>query len=59
MLHIVGYGNVKCEICEIVQLSQNKTKGASMLASPGDNHGLIYLHICLPGDKGLMYILVY
>ena len=59
MLHIVGYGNVQCEICEIAQLSQNKTKGTSIMASPGDNHGLIYIHIYPPGDKGLMYILVY
>ena len=25
----------------------------------GDNHGLIYIHIYPPGDKGLMYKLVY
>ena len=48
-------GNVQCEICEIVQLSQNKIKCNSIMASPG----LIYIHIYPPGDKGLMYILVY
>ena len=48
-------GHVQCEICEIVQLSQNKTKCNSIMASPG----LIYIHIYPPGDKGLMYILVY
>ena len=47
-------GNVQCEICEIVQLSQNKIKCNSIMASPG----LIYIHIYPPGDKGLMYILV-
>ena len=50
---------MQCEICEIVQLSQNKTKGTSIMASHGDNHVLIYIHIYPPGDKGLMYILVY
>ena len=34
-------GNVQCEICEIVQLSQNKIKCNSIMASPG----LIYMHI--------------
>ena len=48
-------GNVQCEICEIVQLSQNKMKCNSIMASPG----LIYIHIYPPGDRGLMYILVY
>ena len=48
-------GHVQCEICEIVQLSQNKPKCNSIMASPG----LIYIHIYPPGDKGLMYILVY
>ena len=48
-------GNVQCEICEIVQLSQNKIKCNSIMASPG----LIYMHIYPPGDRGLMYILVY
>ena len=48
-------GNVQCEICEIVQLSQNKIKCNSIMASPG----LIYIHIYPPGDRGLMYILVY
>ena len=44
---------MQCEICEIVQLSQNKTKCNNIVASPG----LIYIHIYPPGDKGLMYIL--
>ena len=48
-------GNVHCEICEIVQLSQNKIKCNSIMASPG----LIYIHMYPPGDRGLMYILVY
>ena len=48
-------GNVRCEICEIVQLSQNKIQCNSIMASPG----LIYMHIYPPGDRGLMYILVY
>ena len=44
-------GHMQCEICEIVQLSQNKTKCNSIVESPG----LIYIHIYPPGDKGLMY----
>ena len=48
-------GHKQCEICEIVQLSQNKTKFNSIMASPG----LIYIHIYPPGDKGLIYIHVY
>ena len=59
MSHITQYTienkNVQCEICEIVQLSQNKIKCNSIMASPG----LIYMHIYPPGDRGLMYILVY
>ena len=48
-------GNVQCEICEIVQLSQNKIKCNSIMASPG----LIYIHMYPPGDRWLIYILVY
>ena len=54
-IYVVGYGKRECEICEIVQLSQNKIKCNSIMASPG----LIYIHIYPPGDRGLMYILVY
>ena len=48
-------GNVQCEICEIVQLSQNKIKCNSIMALPG----LIYIHMYPPGDRWLIYILVY
>ena len=48
-------GNVQCEICDIVQLSQNKIKCNSIMVSPG----LICIRIYPPGDRGLMYILVY
>ena len=46
---------MQCGICEIVQMSWNKTirnRSGRNMASPGDNHGLIYIHIYSPGDNG-------
>ena len=53
---VAVFGALQPNVCEIVQLSQNKPKGNSI---PGDNHGLTYIPIYPPGDKGLMYIHVY
>ena len=49
---------MQCEICEIVQLSKNKTKVTSIMASPGDNRGFIYIHIHTPGDKMVNVVVV-
>ena len=51
MVYIVGCGARTVWDSEIVQLLWNKTKGTSIMASPGDTHGLIYIHIYPPGDN--------